>query len=75
MAEVIRERSRVVMGRLGVERVGGMYRRAEEMDIGKGIQLGVSGENTKVVKFYEKVGFRVYPGGEKEENVWMVRDL
>ncbi|KAK0744325.1 hypothetical protein B0T21DRAFT_398892 [Apiosordaria backusii] len=25
--------------------------------------LGVAGENTKVVKFYEKVGFRVYPGG------------
>ncbi|KAK3316623.1 hypothetical protein B0H66DRAFT_604903 [Apodospora peruviana] len=49
----------------------------EEMkiDYGKGIQLGVSGENTKVVKFYEKLGFRVYPGGEKEGNVWMVRDL
>lgn len=45
------------------------------VDIGKGIQLGVAGENTKVVKFYEKVGFRVYPGGEKEGNVWMVRDL
>ncbi|KAK4187430.1 hypothetical protein QBC35DRAFT_498777 [Podospora australis] len=44
-------------------------------DYGKGIQLGVAGENTKVVKFYEKVGFRVYPGGEKEGNVWMVRDF
>jgi ribosomal protein S18 acetylase RimI-like enzyme len=44
-------------------------------DYGKGIQLGVAGENTKVVKFYERVGFRVYPGGEKEGNVWMVRDL
>ncbi|KAK0616790.1 hypothetical protein B0T14DRAFT_538553 [Immersiella caudata] len=43
--------------------------------VGKGIQLGVAGENTKVVKFYEKLGFRVYPGGEKEGNVWMVRDL
>ncbi|KAK4165659.1 acyl-CoA N-acyltransferase [Cladorrhinum sp. PSN259] len=42
---------------------------------GKGIQIGVAGENTKVVKFYEKVGFRVYPGGEREGNVWMVRDL
>jgi GNAT superfamily N-acetyltransferase len=43
---------------------------------GKGIQIGVSGENTKVVPFYEKVGFRVYPGGDKEGgNVWMVRDL
>lgn len=47
----------------------------EGVDIGKGIQLGVAGENTKVVKFYERVGFRVYPGGEKEGNVWMVRDL
>jgi hypothetical protein len=29
-----------------------------------------------VVAFYEKLGFRVYPGGEKEGgNVWMVRDL
>lgn len=45
------------------------------VDIGQGIQLGVAGENTKVVNFYEKVGFRVYPGGEKEGNVWMVRDL
>lgn len=44
-------------------------------DVGKGIQLGVAGENTKVVAFYEKLGFRVYPGGEKEGNVWMVRDL
>ncbi|KAK4150655.1 hypothetical protein C8A00DRAFT_36752 [Chaetomidium leptoderma] len=45
------------------------------MNYGRGIQLGVAGENTKVVPFYEKVGFRVYPGGEKEGNVWMVRDL
>jgi len=44
-------------------------------DVGKGIQIGVAGENTKVVGFYEKVGFRVYPGGEREGNVWMVRDL
>jgi ribosomal protein S18 acetylase RimI-like enzyme len=49
--------------------------RESGMDFGKGIQLGVAGENTKVVPFYEKVGFRVYPGGEKEGNVWMVRDL
>jgi ribosomal protein S18 acetylase RimI-like enzyme len=46
------------------------------MNYGRGIQLGVAAENTKVVKFYEKLGFRVYPGGEKEGgNVWMVRDL
>ncbi|KAK3303141.1 uncharacterized protein B0T15DRAFT_264902 [Chaetomium strumarium] len=50
--------------------------RGSGMDYGRGIQLGVAAENTKVVKFYEKVGFRVYPGGEKEGgNVWMVRDL
>ncbi|KAB5566118.1 hypothetical protein GE09DRAFT_728816 [Coniochaeta sp. 2T2.1] len=42
---------------------------------GKGIHIGVSGENTKVVAFYERVGFRVYPGGEAEGNVWMVRDV
>ncbi|KAK4199260.1 hypothetical protein QBC40DRAFT_349556 [Triangularia verruculosa] len=44
-------------------------------DYRRGLQLGVAGENQGVVKFYEKVGFRVYPGGEKEGNVWMVRDL
>ncbi|KAH6842642.1 hypothetical protein B0I37DRAFT_448086 [Chaetomium sp. MPI-CAGE-AT-0009] len=43
---------------------------------GKGVHLGVAGDNRQVVAFYEKVGFRVYPGGEKEGgNVWMVRDL
>ncbi|KAK5651391.1 hypothetical protein OQA88_12548 [Cercophora sp. LCS_1] len=41
----------------------------------KGIQLGVAGENTKVVRFYERVGWRVVEGGEREGNVWMVRDL
>ena len=45
-------------------------------DHGRGIQIGVAAENKKVVPFYERVGFRVYPGGEKEGgNVWMVRDL
>ncbi|KAK4034852.1 hypothetical protein C8A01DRAFT_18397 [Parachaetomium inaequale] len=51
----------------GVRGSGGEY--------GRGIQLGVAGENTKVVPFYERVGFRVYPGGEREGNVWMVQDL
>jgi GNAT superfamily N-acetyltransferase len=46
-----------------------------QVDFGSGIHIGVSGENTKVVPFYEKVGFRVYEGGEKEGNVWMVRDV
>ncbi|KAK3947348.1 acyl-CoA N-acyltransferase [Pseudoneurospora amorphoporcata] len=44
-------------------------------DYGKGVYLGVNGENTKVVKFYEKVGFKVFEGGEVEGSVWMVRDL
>ncbi|KAK3942639.1 hypothetical protein QBC46DRAFT_379579 [Diplogelasinospora grovesii] len=47
----------------------------KKYDYGKGINIGVAGENTKVVPFYEKCGFRVYPGGEKEGNVWMVLDL
>ncbi|CAK7204599.1 hypothetical protein SEUCBS139899_007357 [Sporothrix eucalyptigena] len=41
----------------------------------RGLQIGVSGENTKVVPFYEKCGFRVEPGGEAEGCVWMVRDV
>jgi len=45
------------------------------LDFGKGIHIGVSGENTKVVPFYERCGFRVYPGGEKEGNVWMVKEF
>ncbi|AEO64444.1 uncharacterized protein THITE_2110590 [Thermothielavioides terrestris NRRL 8126] len=50
--------------------------RASGEDYGRGIQLGVAAENTKVVPFYERVGFEVYPGGEKEGgNVWMVRNL
>ena len=49
--------------------------RESGMNYGKGIHIGVSGENTKVVAFYERVGFRVYPGGEREGNVWMVRDV
>jgi GNAT superfamily N-acetyltransferase len=44
-------------------------------DYGRGIHIGVSGENTKVVPFYEKLQFRVYEGGQKEGNVWMVRDV
>ncbi|KIH92056.1 acetyltransferase [Sporothrix brasiliensis 5110] len=41
----------------------------------RGLQIGVSGENTKVVPFYEKCGFRVQPGGEADGCVWMVRDV
>ncbi|KAL2016334.1 hypothetical protein VTK56DRAFT_3846 [Thermocarpiscus australiensis] len=66
-------------GRKMIERFVQGVRESKEAgkgyDYGKGIQLGVAGENAKVVGFYEKVGFRVYPGGEREGNVWMVRDL
>jgi ribosomal protein S18 acetylase RimI-like enzyme len=49
--------------------------RDSKLDYGQGIHIGVSGENTKVVPFYEKLGFEVYDGGEKEGNVWMIRHL
>ncbi|KAH8899795.1 hypothetical protein GQ53DRAFT_776620 [Thozetella sp. PMI_491] len=63
-------------GRRLIERFVESVRYAsEQYDYGKGLHIGVSGENTKVVPFYEKVGFRVYPGGEREGNVWMVMDL
>jgi GNAT superfamily N-acetyltransferase len=43
------------------------------VDTGRGVQIGIAAENKKVVGFYEKVGFTVYPGGEKEGgNFWMV---
>lgn len=44
-------------------------------DYGEGEHIGVAGENAKVVPFYEKVGFRVVAGGEREGNIWMVRDI
>ncbi|KAK4225761.1 acyl-CoA N-acyltransferase [Podospora fimiseda] len=62
-------------GRKMIERFVESVQESKGVDKGKGIQIGVAGENTKVVKFYEKVGFRIYPGGEKEGNVWMVRDM
>ena len=43
-------------------------------DAGEGIQIGVAGDNDKVVPFYEKVGFKIY-GGQKEGSIWMVKDL
>lgn len=47
----------------------------KKIDVGRGVHIGIAGENAKVVKFYEKVGFRVFEGGEGEGGVWMVRDL
>lgn len=49
--------------------------RASGEDYGEGEHIGVAGENAKVVPFYEKVGFRVVAGGEREGNIWMVRDI
>ncbi|KAI1419227.1 hypothetical protein F5Y12DRAFT_283708 [Xylaria sp. FL1777] len=44
-------------------------------DYGEGEHIGVAGENSKVVPFYEKVGFRVVEGGEREGNIIMVKDI
>ncbi|KAI0469151.1 hypothetical protein F4859DRAFT_523371 [Xylaria cf. heliscus] len=44
-------------------------------DYGEGEHIGVAGENSKVVPFYERVGFHVIEGGEREGNIWMVRDI
>ncbi|KAI1741500.1 hypothetical protein F4680DRAFT_415582 [Xylaria scruposa] len=44
-------------------------------DYGEGEHIGVAGENSKVVPFYERMGFRVIEGGEREGNIWMVRDI
>ncbi|KAI8309800.1 hypothetical protein K4K61_001332 [Colletotrichum sp. SAR11_59] len=46
----------------------------DERLYGKGWHIGVGGENEKVVKFYEKMGFRVWPTAEKG-SIWMVRDI
>ncbi|KAI0870008.1 acetyltransferase [Hypoxylon argillaceum] len=49
--------------------------RGSGADFGEGEHIGVAGENGKVVPFYERVGFRVVEGGEREGNIWMVRDI
>jgi GNAT superfamily N-acetyltransferase len=54
---------------------GFVERVRQEGGYGQGVHLVAGGENEKVVGFYEKVGFRVLPGGEKEGTIWMVRDL
>ncbi|KAM0327451.1 hypothetical protein ACHAQA_005739 [Verticillium albo-atrum] len=46
-----------------------------ETGYGQGVHIGIAGDNGKVVAFYEKVGFRLQPGGEKEGGIWMVKDL
>lgn len=46
-------------------------------DFGQGIWIGIAGENGKVVKFYEKLGFRIAekPGKGESEGIQMVRDI
>lgn len=46
------------------------------LDCGRGVHIGVAWENKKVVPFYEKVGFRVYEGGQREGGtIWMVYEF
>ncbi|KAK1836735.1 hypothetical protein QBC39DRAFT_337124 [Podospora conica] len=47
----------------------------DTVDCGKGVYLGVSPENTKVVGFYERLGWRVWEREEGSEGVTMVRDF
>ncbi|KAI1291343.1 hypothetical protein F5Y03DRAFT_376945 [Xylaria venustula] len=45
-------------------------------DYGEGEHIGIAGENSRVVPFYERVGFRVLiGGGDQEGNIVMVRDI
>lgn len=41
-------------------------------DFGEGFYIGISPENTKVIPFYERVGFKLVDGGD---GVYMVRDV
>ncbi|KAF3353918.1 hypothetical protein VdG1_07948 [Verticillium dahliae VDG1] len=47
----------------------------EQKGYEQGIHIGIAGDNGKVVAFYEKVGFRLQPGGEKWGGFWMMKDL
>ncbi|KAI0129757.1 acetyltransferase [Xylariales sp. AK1849] len=53
--------------------------KASGADYGEGTWIGIGGENSKVVKFYERVGFRVVekPDGERGDGagINMVRDI
>lgn len=41
----------------------------------KGIWLGVAGENSKVVKFYERMGFKLKDRAKDTTSITMVRDF
>ncbi|KAK2049344.1 acetyltransferase [Colletotrichum somersetense] len=56
-------------------RGGGDGEEGGERLYGKGVHIGVGGENDKVVPFYEKLGFRVQPTGDKGSSIWMTRDI
>lgn len=49
-------------------------RQQDEEEKSRGIWLGVGGENSKVVPFYEKLGFRVKEREVKTSTIIMVRD-
>ncbi|KAF9880422.1 acetyltransferase [Colletotrichum karsti] len=73
-------------GRRLIERFEGSLREADESEgegegeggrervFGKGWHIGIGGENEKVVRFYEKMGFRVWPSAEKG-SIWMTKDI
>ncbi|PKS10961.1 hypothetical protein jhhlp_002720 [Lomentospora prolificans] len=42
---------------------------------GRGVHVIIGGENGKVVGFYERCGFKLLEGGEKEGTIWMGRKL
>lgn len=46
----------------------------QSKDLG-GIHIGISGENEKVVPFYEKLGFQYIEGLEPSGTIWMAREL
>lgn len=59
-------------GRKLIER---FLRTVKEEGAKGGVHIGIAGENSKVVLFYEKVGFKVVPGGEATSTIWMVKEF
>ncbi|KAI0395243.1 hypothetical protein F5Y17DRAFT_208132 [Xylariaceae sp. FL0594] len=46
-----------------------------EENYGEGVHIGIARENSKVVPFYDRVGFRLFRPGQSEGTIWMVRDI
>lgn len=49
--------------------------RTEQHAESKGVWIGVAGDNSKVVQFYERVGFRVVEREVKSSSISMVKDI